>query len=150
MFIKTPLKAQNDYIFQKLGGAWPLWPHWLRLCLVIRYTGTHTGILVVNEKLILKHNIPQHRKDRNSSRKCTTNIIRGQNHNAEVVERSWRCFFPSQTYIYCFMCRLMCADTTKCAHFLIRKESATGRTQRSHKQSMEHKDATITFSRRCK
>jgi len=26
LFIKTPLKAQNDYIFWKLGGAWPLWP----------------------------------------------------------------------------------------------------------------------------
>jgi len=41
-----------------------------------------------NEKLFLKHDVPQHRKDRNSSRKCTTNLIRGQNHNAEVVERS--------------------------------------------------------------
>ena len=142
MFIKTPLKAQNDYIFQKLGGVWPLWPHWLRLCLVIRYTGTHTGILVENEKLILKHNVPQHRKDRNSSRKCTTSLIRRQNHNAEAVERSWLCFFPSQTYIYCFTCRLMCADT-------INKESETGSSLRSHEQTMENKDATITFSRRC-
>ena len=81
-----------------------------------------------NEKLFLKHDVPQHRKDRNSSRKCTTNLIRGQNHNAEVVERSWRCFSPSQTCVYCFTCRLMCADTTECAHFLIRKESATGST----------------------
>jgi len=29
---KTPLKAQNDYIFQKFVGPWPLWPPWLRLC----------------------------------------------------------------------------------------------------------------------
>ena len=26
MFIKTPLKAQNDYIFQKLGGHGPFGP----------------------------------------------------------------------------------------------------------------------------
>jgi len=26
LFGKTPLKAQNDYIFQKIGGSWPLWP----------------------------------------------------------------------------------------------------------------------------
>jgi len=32
---------------------------------------------------------------------------------------------------------------------LLEKESATGSTLRSHEQSMEHKDATITFSRRC-
>ena len=29
-----------------------------------------------NEKLFLKHDLPQLRKDRNSSRKCTTNLIR--------------------------------------------------------------------------
>jgi len=23
---KTPLNAQNDYIFWKFGGTWPLWP----------------------------------------------------------------------------------------------------------------------------
>jgi len=28
-----------------------------------------------NEKLFFKHDLPQHRKDRNSSRKCTTNLI---------------------------------------------------------------------------
>jgi len=33
LFRKTPLKAQNDYIFQKFGGEWPLWPPWLRLWL---------------------------------------------------------------------------------------------------------------------
>jgi len=32
---------------------------------------------------------------------------------------------------------------------LLEKESTTGSTLRGHEQSMEHKDATITFSRRC-
>ena len=35
-----------------------------------------------NEKLFLKHDVPQHRKDRNSSQKCTTNLIRRQIHRA--------------------------------------------------------------------
>jgi len=74
-----------------------------------------------NEKLIIKHDVPQHRKDENPSRKCTTNLIRCQNHNAEVVERSWLCFSPSQTCVDCFTCGLMCSDTTKCAHFLFEK-----------------------------
>jgi len=26
LFRKTPLKAQNDYISENLGGPWPLWP----------------------------------------------------------------------------------------------------------------------------
>jgi len=45
-----------------------------------------------NEKLFSKHGVPQHRKERNSSRKRSINLIRRQNHNTEVVERSWLCF----------------------------------------------------------
>jgi len=40
--------------------------------------------------------------------KCATSLIRPQNHNGEVVDRSWLCFSSSQTCIYCFTCRLMC------------------------------------------
>jgi len=54
--------------------------------------------------------------------KCTTSLTRPQNHNGEIVDRSWLCFSPSQTCVYCFTCRLMCVDTTKYGHFLIRKE----------------------------
>jgi len=74
---------------------------------------TNTGALVENEKVFLKHDVPQHRKDRNSSRKCTTNPIRCQNHNAEVIERIWLCLPPSQTCVHCFTFRLMCTDTSK-------------------------------------
>jgi len=45
----------------------------------------------------------------------------GQNHDSEVVDRSCLCFSLSQTCAYCFTCRRLCADTTKCAYFLIRK-----------------------------
>jgi len=62
----------------------------------------------------------KHRKDRNLSWKCTTSLIRHQNHNGEVVVRNWLWFSPSQTCVKCFTCRLMCTDTTKWAHFLIR------------------------------
>jgi len=86
-----------------------------------QYIGKNAEIWLKNEKLFLKHDVPQHRKDRNSSRKCTANFIRRQNHYAEVVERSWLRFSPSQTCVYCFTCRLMYADTTEREHFLIRK-----------------------------
>jgi len=33
--------------------------------------------------------VAQRRKDRNFSRKCTTSLIRRQNHNGEVDDRSW-------------------------------------------------------------
>jgi len=49
-----------------------------------------------DEKSLLKHDVPQHTKDRNFSRKCTTSLIRRQNHNSEVVGRSWFCFYLSQ------------------------------------------------------
>jgi len=54
----------------------------------------------------LKHDVPQHRKDGNLSQKCTTSLICHQNHNGEVVDRSWLCFSPSQTCVKCFTCRL--------------------------------------------
>ena len=99
--------------------------HWRQRyrSLVIQYTQKMREYWLKNEKLFLKQDVPQHRKDRSLSRKCTTNVIWCQNHNTEVVERSWLCFSPSQNCVHCFMCRLMCADTTKCAHFLIRKGS---------------------------
>ena len=90
----------------------------------------------------LEHDVPQHRKGRNLSRKRTIRLIRHQNHNGEVVDRSWLCFSPSQTCVNCFTCRLMCADTTKCAHFLIRKGlfdwKHAHESLRSHEHSMEH------------
>jgi len=95
-----------------------------------------------------KHNrvsyasVPQHRRDRNLSRKCTTNLIPRQNHNGEVMGRSWLCFSPSQTCVKCFTCRLMCADMTKCTHFHIRKGifdwNHALELLRSHEHSMEH------------
>jgi len=48
----------------------------------------------------------KHRKDRNLSWKCTTSLIRHQNHNGEVVVRNWLWFSPSQTCVKCFTCRL--------------------------------------------
>jgi len=39
--------------------------------------------------------------------KCTTSLIRHQNHSGEVVDRIWLCFSPSQTCVKGFTCRLM-------------------------------------------
>jgi len=43
-------------------------------------------------KSFFKHDVPQHRKERNLSRQYTTSFIRRQNYNGEVVDRSWLCF----------------------------------------------------------
>jgi len=110
-------------------SLWALWP--ANILEKMRQYGLkcETGSFRhCDEKSFLKHDVPQHRKDRNLSQKCTSSLIGGQNHNGEVVHRSWPCFSLSQTFAKCFTCRLMCADTTKCAHFLIRKECSTGST----------------------
>jgi len=106
-----------------------------------------------DENSFLKHVVLQHRNDRNMSQKCTTSPIRRRKHNCEVVDRNWLCFSPSQTCVKCLTCRLMYEDTTKCAHFLTSKgifdwQHGFDRL-RSREQSVEHKDFTITFSRRC-
>ena len=41
-----------------------------------------------NEKSFSRHDVPQLRKDRNLTWKCTTSLIRCQNHNGEVIDRS--------------------------------------------------------------
>jgi len=47
-----------------------------------------------DEKLLLSHDVPQHRKE-TCQWKCTTRFIPHQNHNGEVVDRSWLCLsFP--------------------------------------------------------
>ena len=119
-----------------------MWEYWLK-----HETGSFWHC---DKNSFLKHGVPQHRKERNLSRKCTTSLIRRLNHNGEVVHRSKLCFSPSQTCVKCFTCRLMCADTTKCAHFLIRKgicdwNHALERL-RSQEQSVERIDATITLA----
>jgi len=55
-----------------------------------------------DETLLLRHDVPQHRKKKTRQWKCTTNLLRRQNHNGEVVDRSWLRFSPSQTCVYCF------------------------------------------------
>jgi len=84
--------------------------------------------------------------------KCTISLIRRQNHKGEAIDRSWLCFSTSQTCVKSFTCRLMWADTTKCAHSLITKgifdwKHALERL-RSYGHSMKHIIAWITFSRR--
>jgi len=75
----------------------------------------------------LKYDVPQRRIDKNMLRECTTVLFAAirQNHLGEVVDRSWLCFSPSQTCVNRSTCRLTCADTTKCGHFLIRKTYST-------------------------
>jgi len=103
---------------------------------------------VRDEKEFLKHGVPQHRKDRNLSRKCTS-LIRRQKFNDEVVDRSWLCFSPSQTCVKCSTCRLLCADATKCAPFVIRKGifdlKHSLERLRSHEHSTKRIVSTITF-----
>ena len=135
-------------------GLWALWPaNMPKKCGNIGWNMKQV-LFKIAIKIHFWNMMFHNTKDRNLSRLCTTSLISRQNHNGEVIDRSWLCFCPSQTCVKCFNCRLMCADTTKWAHFLIivEKESSTGSKLlrlRSHKHSMEHIDATITFSRRC-
>jgi len=59
-------------------------------------------------------------------RKCTTSLIRRQNHNGEVVDRSWFCFPRSQTCVKCFTCRLMFQMRLNVRSSLLEEESSTG------------------------
>jgi len=133
---------------------WAFWPASVLEKILEYWLKYETGSFWhCDEKPFLEHDVPQHRKDRNFSRKCATSFICCQNNNGEVVDRSWLYFSFSQTCVKCFTCRLMCVVTTKYAHFLIRKRIFNWKHAlerlRSHEHSMKRIDATITFSRRC-
>jgi len=123
------------------------WMRWLTLSLeamisalgplTSQYTGKSAGTLVeiwnrffliLWWKSFFKHYVSQHRKDRNLSRKCTINLIRRQNHNGEVVDRSWLCFSPSQTCVKCFIVDWCARIRLNVRISLLEKESATGST----------------------
>jgi len=83
---------------------------------------------IVMKILFLEHDIPQHRKDRNFSRKCTTSLIRRQNHNGEVVDRSWLCFSLHKLVLnVSFVDRCVLIRLNVCIS-LLEKESSTGST----------------------
>jgi len=110
--------------------------HWRQRyrSLVSHCTGKNAGILVENRKVIFETwcSVTQKRQ------KPVTEMHHKSYSSPEPQRRSrWKklaLFFSLTPCVYCFTCRLMCPDTTTCAHFLIRKESATGSTLRSHER----------------
>ena len=60
-------------------------------------------------------------------------------HNGEVFDRSWLCFSPSQTCVNVpLVDYIMCAVTTKCAHFLFGKGIFDWNHALEHLRSHEH------------
>ena len=102
-----------------------------------------------DKKSFFKNDVPQHRKDRNLSQKCATCLIRRQNHNGELLDRSWLRFSPSQTCVKCWTCGLMCPEPRIRLNVRILDWKHALEGLRSHEHPMEHIDATITFSRKC-
>ena len=105
------------------------------------------------EELFLKHNLPQHKKDRNLSRIWKVLLYKSYSSPEPQWRSSWQklaLLSHSQTCVECLTCRLMCANTIKCAHISHWKHAPQ---RLSHDELvehiMEHIDATITFSRRC-
>jgi len=103
--------------------------------LASQYTGIDVGRLVqiwnrffltLLWKVIFKTWCSTTQKERNLSRKCTTSLVHRQNHNDEVVDRSWFCFPRSQTCVKCFTCRLMFRMRLNVRSSLLEEESSTG------------------------
>jgi len=99
-----------------------------------------------NEKLFLKHGVPLHR---NSSRKPPQILFVARTTTPKSLKEAGFVFL-----LHKFVCIVSRVDW--CARVrlnerisLLEKESATGSTLRSQEQSVQHKDATITFGRRC-
>jgi len=97
--------------------------------------------------LFLKHDVPQHRKTETHHGNAPRILFGARTTTTKSLKEAGFVFLL-HTFVYCLKCTLMSAETTKCAHFLIRKGICDWKL-RSHEQLMEHKDATITFSRRC-
>jgi len=103
-----------------------------------------------NEKLFLKHDVAQNRKDRNSSRNAPQILFGARTKTPKSLKEAGFAFLLHQLVFivsrvdWCARIRL----NVRIA--LLEKESATESTLRSHEQTMEHIYAMTTFSnRRC-
>ena len=105
--------------------------------LASQYTGINAGRLVeiwnsffwhCNEKSFLKHDVPQHRKDRNLSRKCTPSRIRRQNHNGKVVDRNGFVFLFHKLVLNVSLVDWCARIRLNVSIYLLEKESSTGST----------------------
>ena len=129
-------------------GLWALWPANIPENVGILVEIWNRFFLTLWWKVIFKTWCSTTQKERNLSRKCTTSLIRRQNHNGEVVDRSWLCFSPSQTCVNCFNWQTDVRGYDQYAHFVVCDWKQALERLRRHEHLMEHIDATITFSRR--
>ncbi|XP_065642154.1 uncharacterized protein LOC136073837 [Hydra vulgaris] len=87
--------------------------------------------------------------DGKQKRYCSQNLFyRVHSRNGEKVPRSWLCYSPATSRIYCFVCKLFSADDNSFSRngFCDWKNAAL-RIQ-SHENSIAHRNATTTFSQR--
>ncbi|XP_047123009.1 zinc finger MYM-type protein 1-like [Hydra vulgaris] len=87
--------------------------------------------------------------DGKQKRYCSQNLFyRVHSHNGEKVPRSWLCYSPATSCIYCFVCKLFSADDNSFSrNGFCDWKNAASRIQ-SHENSIAHRNATITFSQR--
>ena len=64
-----------------------------------------------------------------------TSFICRQNHNGEVVDRSWLCFSPSQTCVKCFTCRLLIHLLSEFFKPLLSRTRSRGRRRAANRLS---------------
>ncbi|XP_047127583.1 uncharacterized protein LOC101241302 [Hydra vulgaris] len=87
--------------------------------------------------------------DGKQKRYCSQNLFyRVHSRNGEKVPRSWLCYSPATSRIYCFVCKLFSADDNSFSrNGFCDWKNAASRIQ-SHENSIAHRNATITFSQR--
>ncbi|XP_047132697.1 zinc finger MYM-type protein 1-like [Hydra vulgaris] len=87
--------------------------------------------------------------DGKQKRYCSQNLFyRVHSRNGEKVPRSWLCYSPATSRIYCFVCKLFSPDDNSFSrNGFCDWKNAASRIQ-SHENSIAHRNATITFSQR--
>ncbi|XP_004212877.3 zinc finger MYM-type protein 1-like [Hydra vulgaris] len=87
--------------------------------------------------------------DGKQMRYCSQNLFyRVHSRNGEKVPRSWLCYSPATSRIYCFVCKLFSADDNSfLRNGFCDWKNAASRIQ-SHENSIAHRNATSTFSQR--
>ncbi|GAB0086489.1 zinc finger MYM-type protein 1-like [Sergentomyia squamirostris] len=98
-----------------------------------------------------KYSQKQQRTDRDSSRICTLSLFSKDLPSNEKIPREWLCFSPETGKIYCFYCKLFSTcSQSHLANIGVKNWQNAPAKLKSHEESKEHKEASITFRTRRK
>ncbi|XP_065664704.1 uncharacterized protein LOC136086337 [Hydra vulgaris] len=84
------------------------------------------------------------------TRKCNKSLFERKTANGEIIKRSWLCFSPLKSSIFCFVCKLMSKTRSQFTHDGFYDWKHANNRLISHETSKDHLNSVINLAVRSK